>query len=83
MVNPDDGSLSVFQTSDNSRISKTLTGANPSSVVIAGDNTTAYVANRGDGTVTRVINIDGGTPKADAVVSVVPSPSASPCPRAG
>jgi len=74
MVNPDDGSLSVFQTSDNSRISKTLTGPNPSSVVIAGDGKTAYVANRGDGTITRVINIDGGTPKADARVDVGAEP---------
>jgi DNA-binding beta-propeller fold protein YncE len=74
MVNPDDGSLSVFQTSDNSRISKVLTGPNPSSVVIAGDGSTAYVANRGDGTVTRVINIDGGTPKADFRVDVGAEP---------
>src|SRR5687767_2673634 len=37
MVNPDDGSISVFQTSDNARIAKVPTGANPSSIVIAGD----------------------------------------------
>jgi YVTN family beta-propeller protein len=74
MVNPDDNSLSVFQTSDNSRISKTITGAFPSSVVIAGDNKTAYVANRNDGTVARVINIDSGKPTADAAVTVGAEP---------
>src|ERR1051325_8547691 len=38
MVNPDDGSLSVFATTDNSRTSKVATGGNPASVVIAADN---------------------------------------------
>src|SRR5262245_62542750 len=66
MVNPDDGSLSVFQTSDNTRTAKLATGGNPSSVVIAPDGKTAYVANRADGTVVRVSGIDGGTPKLDA-----------------
>jgi DNA-binding beta-propeller fold protein YncE len=74
MVNPDDNSLSVFQTSDNSRISKTATGAFPSSVVIAGDNKTAYVANRNDGSIARVINIDSGKPTADAALTVGAEP---------
>src|SRR5687768_9702205 len=46
MVNPDDGSLSVFATADNARVSKTATGKNPSSVVITADGKTAWVANR-------------------------------------
>jgi YVTN family beta-propeller protein len=75
MVNPDDGSLSVFQTSDNSRISKTPTGGNPSSVVIMGDSKTAYVANRGDATVVRITNIDGGKPTVDATVNVGAEPA--------
>src|SRR4026207_1203417 len=66
MVNPDDGSLSVFATADNSRTAKVPTGGHPSSVVIAADNQTAYVANRADGTVVKVSGIDGGTPSVTA-----------------
>src|SRR5262249_26029071 len=62
MVNPDDGSLSVFATADNSRTAKIATGGNPSSVVVAADNKTAYVANRADSPVVRITGIDGGTP---------------------
>lgn len=74
MVNPDDGSLSVFQTSDNSRTAKVATGGSPSSVVIASDNSTAFVANRADGTVVRVTGIDGGTPSIDATAQVGAEP---------
>lgn len=75
MVNPDDGSLSVFQTSDHARLSKVATGGNPSSVVIAANGTTAYVANRADGTVVRVEGIDGGTPAITATVTVGAEPA--------
>ena len=74
MVNPDDGSLSVFATADNSRLSKIATGGAPSSVVLASNNTTAFVANRADGTVVRVVGIDGGTPSIDATVDVGAEP---------
>ncbi len=74
MVNPDDNSISVFETVGNTRTSKVTVGANPSSIVIAGDNTTAYVANRNDGTVSRVIGINTGTPTADATVDVGSEP---------
>ncbi len=75
MVNPDDGTLSVFQASDNARLSKIATGAWPSSVVIAADNKTAYVANRGDGTIVRITGIDGGTPAIDATIQVGAEPA--------
>ena len=68
MVNPEDGSLSVFQTSDHARTAKVATGGSPSSVVIAADSTTAFVANRADGTVVRITGLDGGTPTVDTVV---------------
>ncbi len=74
MVNQDDGSLSVFQTSDNARLAKLATGGKPASVVIAPDSTTAYVANRADGTVVRIVRIDGGTPVIDATVQVGSEP---------
>ncbi len=76
MVNPDDGSLSVFQTSDNSRLSKIATGGNPSSVVFASNGTTAFVANRADGSVVRIVGVDGGTPSIDATVEVGAEPVA-------
>jgi YVTN family beta-propeller protein len=75
MVNPDDGSLSVFATADNSRSAKVQTGGNPSSVVIAADNKTAYVANRADGTVVKVSGIDGGTPAVSATADVGAEPA--------
>lgn len=76
MVNPEDGTLSVFQTSDHARIAKVQTGGGPSSVVIAADSATAFVANRSDGTVVRVRQIDGGTPMVDATVHVGAEPVA-------
>jgi hypothetical protein len=75
MVNPEDGSLSVFSTTDNARLSRVATGGSPSSVVIAADNKTAFVANRADGTVVRIAGIDGGTPKIDATIQVGSEPT--------
>ena len=74
MVNPEDGSLAVFETSDNARTAKVATGGSPASVVIAPDSKTAYVSNRADGTVVRVSGIDGGTPAVDATVQVGAEP---------
>jgi YVTN family beta-propeller protein len=74
MVNPDDGSLSIFATADNARTAKIPTGASPASVVIAADNKTAYVANRGDATVVKVSGIDGGTPQVSATTDVGAEP---------
>ena len=55
MVNPDDGSLSVFQTTrQRADRRRSRPAASPSSVVIAPDGKTAFVANRADGTVVRV-----------------------------
>ncbi len=76
MVNPDDGTLSVYQTSDNARTAKVATGKRPSGVVLAADGKTAYVANRDDATVVRVTGIDGGTPAVDATVAVGAEPVA-------
>ncbi len=76
MTNPDSGTLSVFQTSDNSRIGVVQTGAEPSSVVIAPDNTTAFVANRASATVVRVRGIDTSSPTVDASIGVGSEPVA-------
>lgn len=74
MVNPEDGSLSIFQTSDNTRTAKIATGGSPAGVVIAPDSKTAYVSNRADGTVVRITGIDGGTPAIDATAQVGSEP---------
>jgi hypothetical protein len=77
MVNPEDGSLSVFSTAEgNERISRTLVGTAPWSVVIAANNKNAWVANRGDATVVRVAGIDGGAPVIDATIKVGAEPTA-------
>nr|HEX4316757.1 hypothetical protein [Kofleriaceae bacterium] len=74
MVNPDDGSLSVFQTSDDTLVSRTHTGGNPASVVLAADGKTAFVSNRADGTVVRVTGLDTPTPAIDATAQVGAEP---------
>jgi DNA-binding beta-propeller fold protein YncE len=75
MVNPHDGSLSVFRTTDNVRTAKLATGGNPASVVLSPDGKTAYVANRADGTVVRVTGIDGAAPAIDATADVGAEPA--------
>src|SRR5688500_16686005 len=76
MVNPDDDSLSIFQTSDHARTAKVQTGDVPSAVAISPDSKIAYVANRGSGTVSRIANIDSGTPAVDATAEVGAEPVA-------
>ncbi len=72
MVNPDEGTLAVVRTADNSRVT-VATGAEPSSVVFAPDGKSAFVANRADGTVVRVDAIDS-TPTIGATVDVGSEP---------
>ncbi len=68
MSNPDDGSVSIFSTIDDTRTARVTTGREPFAVVIHPDNRTAFVANRGDAT---VVEIDGiGTPGAHVAASV-------------
>jgi YVTN family beta-propeller protein len=76
MVNPDDGSLSVFQTGDHARVGKVATGARPAAVAIMPDGKSAFVANRGAATVVRVSGIDGGTPAVTAEIEVGAEPVA-------
>ena len=72
MVNPDDDSISVFKTDDNSKLT---TGKEPSSVVLAPDNATAYVANRADATVVRVTGINTLKPEVSAPLAVGAEPT--------
>lgn len=57
MVNPEDGSVSAFDTTTLNLLSRVRTGGEPSAVVIHPDSTTAFVANRLDHTVVRVRNV--------------------------
>lgn len=75
MVNPEDDSLSVFRTSDNSRTAKITTGDEPSAVVLAPDGRTAYVANRAEATVVKVTGIDTGSPTVAATLSTGSEPT--------
>lgn len=75
MVNPEDGSLSFFNTELETLVSRTKTGAEPSSVVLTSDGKSAYVANRADATVVRVDGLDGETPTIGATVDVGSEPT--------
>lgn len=75
MVNRGDGSLSVFTTSDNSRLSRTATGGEPSAVVIHPNGTRAYVANQADGTVVEVNGIDAASASRGRMVNVGSEPT--------
>lgn len=75
MVNPEDGSISVFNTELETLVSRTKTGAEPSSVVLTSDGKHAYVANRADATVVRVDGLDGETPAIGATVDVGSEPT--------
>ena len=75
MVNPEDGSVSFFKTSDNTRLSAFKTGKEPSSIVIAADGKTAFVANRGDATVVQISGIDTATPSITKTVAVGSEPT--------
>jgi YVTN family beta-propeller protein len=57
MVNPEIDSISVFDTTTDSKIASVKTGSEPSSIVIAPDDDTAYVANRAAGTVVKVTKL--------------------------
>jgi YVTN family beta-propeller protein len=75
MTNPDGGSISIFLTSNTSRLATVATGLEPSAVVIHPDNVTAFVANRADATVVKVTGINTSTPLVAATVAVGAEPT--------
>lgn len=74
MVNPEAGTVSIFDTATNARLVELPTGREPSAVVIHPDGKTAYVANRGDGTVVKIANLDG-TPSVSGPLAVGSEPT--------
>lgn len=75
MVNPEADNVTVFKTSDNSVSATVSTGKEPSSVVIAADGVTAYVANRADATIVKITGLDTATPVVSAPVNVGSEPT--------
>jgi YVTN family beta-propeller protein len=75
MVNPESDSVSVFDMDTNRRITTLKTGDEPSSVVIAPDDNTFFVANRADATVTRVSGLKTGAFVVSGTVQVGSEPT--------
>ncbi len=75
VVNQDNGSVSFFNTATNTLLSTVATGGTPTSVVIASDRTTAYVANRADATVVKITGIRNPTPTVGTPVNVGSEPT--------
>lgn len=74
MVNPEDGSVSFFNTANNQKLSTVKTGSEPWSIVIHPDNQTAFVANRADATVVKITGIQTATPAVAGSVPVGSEP---------
>lgn len=74
MVNPETGSISVFETATDTRIANVKTGREPSSIAIGPDDDTAYVANRADATVVKITGLKT-SPKVSAPVDVGSEPT--------
>lgn len=75
MVNPDDDSISIFSTANDTRTAKLRTGTEPSAVVIHPDSQTAFVANRADATVAKVEGIQGSQPTLSSTIEVGSEPT--------
>ncbi|HEX8112748.1 MAG TPA: YncE family protein, partial [Kofleriaceae bacterium] len=74
MVNPETGSISVFDTATDTRIASVKTGGEPSSIAIGPDDDTAYVANRADATVVKIAHLTT-SPEVSAPVDVGSEPT--------
>jgi YVTN family beta-propeller protein len=74
MVNPEAGTVSVFDTATNARLAELAVGGEPSAVVIHPDGKRAYVAVRADATVVRIDDLDG-TPRVSPPLAVGAEPT--------
>ena len=75
LVNQDHGSISIFDPSTLARTAVVATGREPCSVVLHPDGDTAFVANRADATVVKVVGLRSPTPQIAARVQVGSEPS--------
>ncbi len=74
-VNPETDSVSVFKTIDDSKLSELPVGIEPSSVVVAPDDISAYVAVRGEAKVVKINDINIANPSITATVAVGSEPT--------
>ena len=75
LVNPEHGSISIFEPTTLARTAVVPTGREPCSVVLHPDGDTAFVANRGDATVVKVVGLRSRTPQVVATAAVGSEPS--------
>src|SRR5438132_10653309 len=75
MVNPDNDSISISRTADDTRLSKVTTADEPSAVVLSADGKTAWVANRAAATVVKVSGIDTASPTVSDPIDVGSEPT--------
>ncbi|MCL4225266.1 MAG: hypothetical protein KJZ91_12450 [Myxococcales bacterium] len=75
MVNPEAGTVAVFDTATDARIAELATGGEPSSVVIHPGDDVAYVANRADATVVAITGLAGAAPVVGPAVAVGSEPA--------
>lgn len=75
MVNPEADSVSVFDAATGARTALVATGPKPSAIVIHPDDTTMFVANRGDATVVKVTGLDTATPDVGDPLDVGSEPT--------
>lgn len=75
LVNQDHESISIFDPSTLARTAVLRTGREPCSVVLHPDGDTAFVANRADATVVKVVGLRSPTPSLAASVQVGSEPS--------
>ncbi|MBZ0232990.1 MAG: YncE family protein [Deltaproteobacteria bacterium] len=75
MVNPQANTVSVFDTASETLVAEIPTGREPGSVVIHPDDTRAFVANTGDGTIVRIEGLDGPSPVMSGRVEVGAEPT--------
>lgn len=75
LVNPDHGSISIFDGTTLNRTAIVQTGREPSSVVLHPDGDTAFVANRADATVVKITGIRSPAPQVVATALVGSEPT--------
>ncbi len=74
-VNPETDSISVIKLLNNAKRSELKVGNEPVSVVIHPDNKTAFVANKADGSITKISGIDTDNPTVSGTVLVGSEPT--------
>src|SRR5262249_1504382 len=75
MVNPEDNSITVFSGVDETVVARVPVGKEPSSVAISPDGKTAYVSNRADATVMKIVGLDPSSPNVAATPHVGSDPT--------